>query len=620
MAFFAEESLLRRAAALPATGPATGFGENVSASFESGRMTGRSRGDLQALYDVWDGYIDEVERDNPNLRLGNPVAFETAPGVASASTVEGAESIAFKRLEAAGIAPRSAEDLRQEARKLAAQRRQESEDIASRATELGGLGALVGSGGAVLTDPPVLGSMLLGAPASAGILRTALTEAAIGGASEIAILPMLAGSRERLEMPLTTDEAIENVLFATVGGAVFGGGIKALGKGLGLVSDRLRPVVDQAVAEAEALPVSSEIQDAAAYVTRAEEMGQATPFDRSLPTAQAEHIARFDEALNAGREGRAADLPSTGRAPVRREMVQRQPLPVIGELQAATRTQRAADLGEQIRRVVAREAAAESDLLRPREALERFQQNNPGATADDELVRLFDMLRNPRKQLKPESLVQFLRARGGLRDDGGELSQGLGLSPKDRPGFINNKSGKNLDEAALAAQEAGFFPGRNLEAGDRVTPRDLLDAIDAEFRGAPLFSEFDEADVQTLRDVADLDRALSEAGASIDNLNAEDIPQVLQRAAEARAPQELNGAARNMAASRIMFEGLENTGPELDDALEARVRGEIEELGEGAVFDLDDGNPLTVRQILDDLDDDQRLVDEFAACIAGGTA
>jgi hypothetical protein len=96
---------------------------------------------------------------------------------------------------------------------------------------------------------------------------------------------------------------------------------------------------------------------------------------------------------------------------------------------------------------------------------------------------------------KPQSLVRFLQASGGLRDQGGELSAGLGITGRTRPGLVNNRSGLTLDDAALRATEAGFLGtgqglGPQTGGGDaRAGIDDLLEALDQEInRGRKRFA------------------------------------------------------------------------------------------------------------------------------------
>lgn len=104
------------------------------------------------------------------------------------------------------------------------------------------------------------------------------------------------------------------------------------------------------------------------------------------------------------------------------------------------------------------------------------------------------------------SLLKFLKAAGGLRETDsfrGEL-RGIGLSPRTLPGIINNKTGLDLDEAALRATEQGFFPER-----ERASPDELLAALDEEINlGRPLFSVVEDDLVFELRALEELAETL----------------------------------------------------------------------------------------------------------------
>jgi hypothetical protein len=91
---------------------------------------------------------------------------------------------------------------------------------------------------------------------------------------------------------------------------------------------------------------------------------------------------------------------------------------------------------------------------------------------------------------EPLSLLQFIAAKGGLLPDG-EL-EAIGLARGHRAqipgqsgffGVVSNK-GQNIDRIREAAEEAGYLRGANNATS---TPRDLLDAIDAELRGQKRF-------------------------------------------------------------------------------------------------------------------------------------
>lgn len=84
---------------------------------------------------------------------------------------------------------------------------------------------------------------------------------------------------------------------------------------------------------------------------------------------------------------------------------------------------------------------------------------------------------------RPVSLTEWLKSRGGLRDAGGELA--AMDAQKARPGLISGK-GRELDDATLAAWEAGYLPG-----AERPGINALLDAVRAELKGEKRFASAD---------------------------------------------------------------------------------------------------------------------------------
>ncbi len=108
---------------------------------------------------------------------------------------------------------------------------------------------------------------------------------------------------------------------------------------------------------------------------------------------------------------------------------------------------------------------------------------------------------------EPTRLASYIRALGGIRDEGGDIAHILGGS-KYRPGLINER-GLPADEVALRLWEAGYFPG-----DVRPDINTLLMAIEEDVKHTPRYSEFD----------ADAVRAYSEArenNAEIDRLAAQ---------------------------------------------------------------------------------------------------
>lgn len=150
-----------------------------------------------------------------------------------------------------------------------------------------------------------------------------------------------------------------------------------------------------------------------------------------------------------------------------------------------------------------------------------------------------EVMRLRRTPERGQSLSQFVRARGGISDDRGDLRSVLGS--QQRAASLLRPSGNRVDDAALAAWEAGYFPGT-----ERPTANEFLDALSNDVSGRPRYPqasassqiEADEierarayldrvgvdwarADDATLRD--QLNRAFGERGRSrtLEDLQAE---------------------------------------------------------------------------------------------------
>jgi hypothetical protein len=145
---------------------------------------------------------------------------------------------------------------------------------------------------------------------------------------------------------------------------------------------------------------------------------------------------------------------------------------------------------------VADGTSPESVLPIPRneiESLDEAVRANPGARqlveAPNEREALPSYTVNGATRKDPMDLVGFLRSRGGLREDRGELSHmGITNAPRDleftkSERFLGNlvrDEGMPIDEAALQAWEAGYFPDH---VGERPTPAEFLDALRATYNG-----------------------------------------------------------------------------------------------------------------------------------------
>jgi N12 class adenine-specific DNA methylase len=102
-----------------------------------------------------------------------------------------------------------------------------------------------------------------------------------------------------------------------------------------------------------------------------------------------------------------------------------------------------------------------------------------------------------RRVSSPETLLQFLAARGGLKDQGGELAS-MGLTKRFVPGHgaLVRPTGMTLDRAREAAQEAGFLPPDSPNRPSDNSIDDLIGLLDQEARGQKVYRPSDIVEAQ----------------------------------------------------------------------------------------------------------------------------
>lgn len=176
-----------------------------------------------------------------------------------------------------------------------------------------------------------------------------------------------------------------------------------------------------------------------------------------VPKILAEHT-RFRDIL--------VDWLSKGQAKARRELAQ---------LEAKLRQAQ----GQ------AEAAAPEIDRLRGEiEALKQRWSVDPAQV--DSYLDMWRFAVNDAPK-KPQTLAQWVRAQGGVRDTGRAVEHMLG-SKKEAGSLINNKRGVNLDDITHRAWEAGFFGARE----DRPDIREFLDLLDDDVRSGRVVRQGDE--------------------------------------------------------------------------------------------------------------------------------
>lgn len=145
-----------------------------------------------------------------------------------------------------------------------------------------------------------------------------------------------------------------------------------------------------------------------------------------------------------------------------------------------------------------------------------------------------------------KSLVEVLRAGGGVSDSGGELAA-LDVEAWDKTARkggqkrLVSKGGMSFDSAREYLKERGFDVGE--------TEADVVAAIDREMRGDPVFAvgAGENETMKTADDLAQLDRVLAEMGV---DLNAMDNAQVKEMLRKAGDPESGNVLFQTMDEAR----------------------------------------------------------------------
>lgn len=603
-----------------APGPPTGFGENAAAAFRSNQLSETTIGSRLALIDTYDKYIEQI-RDETGQTLDNPVFTQVEFGLedveAVTPTLEERTASFSEQVVKLGLTPRTPDNLQEEAFADIRAAVEENEEIAARGGFPALLGQFTGGAAAILLDPPVLASMAVGAPISAGILRTALIEGAIASGVETVIQPTIQAARAKAGLPAGTAQALRNIGLAGLGGVVFGGGIKSLAVGGRALFDKVR---------------TRDELHAARYLERHADLRDQNPFPER---AAAEHVQRVSRAQSDLAEAgiRLADEQPDPVAPVRSresDLDLKTAPGVRADLPASTN---AFKVGREARKKAFDGIEAEED----RRVLTQLAQE---IRDFPDLPAALQAVRTPPERPRAASLTQFLKELGGVKDPKGDL-RSIGVTAKARPGFINNKSGVTLEEAAERATEEGFFGARDTRQVDpsdpdfrpsdqRVSTNDLLGAIDEDFnRGRPVFREVDQPDQADfdliMKGLEALRRGLDDLGLDVDELSDEAIVAGLDGIARAFNDTPVTALPRQVARDLDPVEAQQDV---LDEALEADIRRDLQEelAGEG-VFDLDEEfffgdealETKTVRQVFDEIEADESLAKAWDDCFKGST-
>jgi len=295
-----------------AQGPETGFWENLFAAERHDAVAGSAISEKYNLATAYDDILKEVNKDLPNRkRLANPYARslhdpQRGPDWRQRYTPEELEGFIWNHLSASRASddtafadlPRSRGDLLEQMNKSVLGTVEEYEDVSGRASGLGKAGAFAGHMFAGVREPANMATLSMGAGAAAGIMRTAIVEGFINGGIELFNQPDIQAYRQKLG--LEKEDIWDQVMYGAAGGAAFGGGLKSLGKAIGLLTNKEKVDLFR-----KTNPNPTKDQEAAAGLLESDQhVSDATPFDPDDIEAEGVHrqkMAETEEALDQGR-------------------------------------------------------------------------------------------------------------------------------------------------------------------------------------------------------------------------------------------------------------------------------------------------------------------------------
>lgn len=228
-----QNNALARASAAPAAELAPAFSESFGAAFAEARAFGNSDALWRGRHDAVQQALDAFE-DATGEALQNPEAAAPGPNRDALERHNQArfEQIAGERPDLKLSYP-SDEQRQQTAVERAQQARGDAARLDARpGTFASGAGGVIGGIAGAMTDPLNIASMFMGAGAASGILRTAAIEAGLAAGSQAVIEAGTAPFKQQVDPKWGLGDAAESIAMAGAGGAVIGGGLKALGTGI----------------------------------------------------------------------------------------------------------------------------------------------------------------------------------------------------------------------------------------------------------------------------------------------------------------------------------------------------------------------------------------------------
>lgn len=248
------------------------------------------------------------------------------------------------------------------------------------------------------------------------------------------------------------------------------------------------------------------------------------------PDGMTAEEAKTDRELLEGQAKEIADREITDVRPDSSQAIYDD---VLGQLLGTGMERSTAEKNAALAQVVFRTLGQRAGID-PRQLYERYglkvQRHIPGAgtvkRVDAAIDPLIDQLRagdipSP-QQAFGESLLEFIRAKGGLKDEGGELAaRDIDKGGKAFQRNIIQKAGRTLDDMAELLVESGYISERD--------PNAVLDLISKELSGAPVYAAGNVNSVGAGRraQVEWLEEMISRAGLDLKTADNEAIKKAL---------------------------------------------------------------------------------------------
>ena len=449
---------------------------------------------------------------------------------------------------------------------------QELSAVAKYASPTGAMaGSFLGGLAGAFTDPINLATMPFGASAGAGVLKTMRTEAVIGVASEALIQPNVAEWQKQIGVEYGLSDVMTNLTFAGVGAAGISGGIKGAAKGIKLVTPRASEFFTKLGMKKG---LTAEQRTAAKNLELTAHVNEANPHIDLAEAHFKKHVESIDVAqkilLNEGRALRPDDLPISSK-----EFDQISTTPKEG--MTASQLDRLKDL----------------ERFQTKEAVEPLMKSDSIGTRnlDAEKAKAVDLANaNPTRD-KTINISE------------GEFEEALVTNWKDGQGVVKTPDGKKVD---FAHGDVRYEATRGMSEGQRLK---------SDAGQAPV-SKNQKALVRRgpdgkVLDVHPITKERYTTGADIDNVLSgkalsEDNPMNVALA----RPEK----TANLEAEMTMFE--RSSSPETVSAEKADFDRMIESAGDTKV-ELEDGRVVTLKQMGDELAQDDSFVDAMKFCSTG---